>query len=31
VVSGQMTAAEAASVYARNVKSIVGDGNWIEK
>ena len=31
VITGQKTAVEAASIYARNVKSIVGNGNWIEK
>lgn len=31
VIVGQMTAEEAAQKYAKNVKEIVGKGNWIEK
>ena len=31
VITGQMTAEEAAEVYAENIKDLVGDGNWIEK
>ena len=31
VITGQMTAAEAAEAYAENIKDLAGDGNWIEK
>lgn len=31
VITGQKSAEEAAAEYAKNVKEIVGDGNWIEK
>lgn len=31
VIVGQKTAEEAAEKYAKNVKELAGDGNWIEK
>lgn len=31
VITGQLTAAKAAEVYRENVKSLAGDGNWVEK
>lgn len=31
VITGQMTAYEAAEEYAMRIKNLVGDGNWIEK
>lgn len=31
VIIGEKTAEEAAKEYAGNIKSIAGDGNWIEK
>jgi multiple sugar transport system substrate-binding protein len=31
VITGQKTAAQAAAVYAENVKKIVGTGNYSEK
>lgn len=31
VITGQMTAEQAAEVYANNVKELAGEGNWVEK
>lgn len=31
VITGQMSAEEAAALYAINVKSLAGEGHWIEK
>ena len=31
VITGQMTAEEAAEAYDKNVKELAGEGNWVEK
>jgi len=31
VITGQLTAEEAAAQYASNIKDLVGEGYWIEK